>query len=104
MDNKMKNVVRAKFVKAIYDFVKNELEDDLGMITSGSFNFPIVEDGEEGWIEIVVKVTNDEDDEGYTKRDEYQEKLEKKKLTEEKRRKEKEKNIEKKKKKEKKGE
>mgnify|MGYP003308488033 CR=1 FL=1 len=50
-------------------------EEDLGVIASNSFNFPIVaEDGEEGWVEIVVKVTKDGGDDGYLKREQYADK------------------------------
>ena len=49
------------------------------MIASNSFNFPICEDGEEGWVEVVVKIPKDADDDGdggYAKRDDYQMKCE----------------------------
>lgn len=45
--------------------------EDCEMIASNSFNFPIVaEDGEEGWVEIVVKIPKEDD--GYDKREEYE--------------------------------
>lgn len=45
--------------------------EDVGMIASNSFNFPIVTDeGEESWVEIVVKIPKE--DEGYEKREEYE--------------------------------
>lgn len=51
--------------------------EDCGMIASNSFNFPVVaEDGEEGWVEIVVKIPKEDD--GYEKREEYQIKLKQK--------------------------
>lgn len=57
--------------------------EDCEMIASNSFNFPVVaDDGEEGWVEIIVKIPKE--DEGYEKREEYQmkvkEKEEKKKV------------------------
>ena len=64
------NKVRAKVVDAIMAYFV-EADEDCGMITSNSFNFPITEDGEEGWVEIVVKIPKDDGDEGYMKRDEY---------------------------------
>lgn len=64
------NKVRERYVAALYEALKDE---DLGMITSNSFNFPTVEDGEEGWVEIVVKVVKD--DEGYEKREQYADKV-----------------------------
>lgn len=65
------NSIRAKYLEALMRALD---EEDVGQIASNSFNFPVVaEDGEEGWVEIVVKVpkAKDEDDEGYAKRDEW---------------------------------
>lgn len=51
--------------------------EDCGMITSNSFNFPVVaDDGEEGWVEIVVKIPKEND--GYEKREEYEMKVKEK--------------------------
>ena len=79
------NSYRAKTVRLLMDFL-TEQGEDCGMITSNSFNLPIVENGEEGFAEIVVKVTKDTGDDGYLKRQEYQisliEKEEKKKAAE----------------------
>lgn len=68
------NKIRAELIAKLYaEFSDTE---DCGMITSNSFNFPVVStDGEEGWVEVVVKVTKDEGDDGYMKRVEYQDKL-----------------------------
>ena len=60
------NAIRERYLSAIMSYFTDE---DVGKIASNSFNFPIVEDGEEGWIEIVVKIPKD--DEGYAKREEY---------------------------------
>lgn len=50
-----------------------ELGEDVGQISSHELNFPVVaEDGEEGWVEISIKVPKDEPDEGYLKRESYQ--------------------------------
>lgn len=71
MKNTNKNEVRFEYVQKLFEFLSKT--EDCGMITSGSFNFPVVsKDGEEGWVEIVVKVPNDEGDEGYDKQEEYQ--------------------------------
>ena len=66
MKNTTANVIRERYLSAIMSYFTDE---DVGKIASNSFNFPIVEDGEEGWIEIVVKIPKD--DEGYAKREEY---------------------------------
>ena len=71
------HTVRAKVVEAIMAYFV-DADEDCGMITSNSFNFPITEDGEEGWVEVVVKIPKDDGDEGYMKRDEYQLKCEEK--------------------------
>lgn len=65
------NSIRAKYLEALMRALDTE---DVGQIASNSFNFPVVaEDGEEGWVEIVIKVpkVKDEGDEGYAKRDEW---------------------------------
>ena len=63
------NKFRAKAIEAIMAYFV-EANEDCGMIASNSFNFPIVaEDGDEGWIEVVVKVPKEDD--GYEKREEY---------------------------------
>lgn len=66
------NKVRAKVIEAIMAYFV-EAEEDCGMIASNSFNFPICEDGEEGWVEIVVKIPKDtgDGDDGYSKREDY---------------------------------
>lgn len=70
------NAVRGSLIEKLYkEFSETE---DVGMVSSNSFNFPVVEDGEEGWVEIVVKVTKDGGDDGYLKRDEYKMKCEEK--------------------------
>lgn len=63
------NKFRAKAIKAIMAYFV-EANADCEMIASNSFNFPIVaEDGDEGWIEVVVKIPKEDD--GYEKREEY---------------------------------
>lgn len=75
------NKFRARAIEAIMAYFA-EANEDCGMIASNSFNFPIVaEDGEEGWIEVIVKIPKEDD--GYEKREEYEmktkERVEKKK-------------------------
>lgn len=62
------NEIRAEFIQKLMEAYADE---DTGMIASNSFNFPIVKDEEEGWVEIVVKVPKYGDDEGYALREEY---------------------------------
>lgn len=69
------NKIRAKVLEAIMAYFV-EADEDCGQIASNSFNFPIVEDGEEGWVEIVIKIPKE--DEGYEKREEYKLKCQKK--------------------------
>lgn len=75
MKNTVANKLRARVVEGVLAYFV-EANEDCGMIASNSFNFPVVEDGEEGWVEIVVKVTKDDGDDGYAKRDEYRMKCE----------------------------
>lgn len=78
MTTKNANTIRTNFVQKLYNLFVTQ-EEDCGMITSGSFNFPVVaEDGEEGWVEIVVKVpkgTKTDEYDGYELREDYLVKL-----------------------------
>ncbi len=80
------NKLRSVWVQKLMDFV-NEQGEDVGVIASNSFNFPVVIDGEEGWVEIVVKIPKEEGDEGFGKREDWsikcKEKAEKAKAKEE---------------------
>lgn len=68
------NVFCTKYLKTLMDLFSSE---DIGQTASNSFNFPVVaDDGEEGWVEIVIKVTKEGGDEGYDKREEYRLKCE----------------------------
>ena len=62
--------VREQFTQALMQHFEAAGED-VGQITSGSFNFPVVFDGQEGWVEIVVKIPKDDGDDGFLKRDEF---------------------------------
>lgn len=80
------NSIRAKYLEALMSALGTE---DIGQIASNSFNFPVVaDDGEEGWVEIVIKVPKEGGDEGFDKRTEYElkcaEKVEKAKANAEK--------------------
>ena len=71
------NAVREKYIRILSDALTySECQEDCGMIASNSFNFPIVAaDGEEGWVEVVVKVpkgTKDEEYDGYGRREQYE--------------------------------
>lgn len=69
------NTLRTTTAELLMNFFKDR-EEDCGMIASNTFNFPVVtEDGEEGWIEVTVKVpkgTKDEEYDGYSRREQYQ--------------------------------
>lgn len=70
------NAIRASIIENLFNHMEI-CKEDCGMIASNSFNFPVVaEDGEEGWVEIVVKIPKEDD--GYEKREEYQIKLKQK--------------------------
>lgn len=62
------NDVRSSHISAIMNLYASKGED-VGMIASNSFNLPIVVDGEEAWLEVVVKIPKEDD--GYAKREEY---------------------------------
>lgn len=64
--------VREKYVSQLFEiFTEGE---DVSRISSGSIAFPVVaEDGEEGWVEIVVKIPKwSDDDDGYSRAREYE--------------------------------
>lgn len=64
------NSIRTKYLNALMCALDSE---DIGQIASNSFNFPVVaEDGEEGWVEVVIKVPKDDGDDGFGKRTEYE--------------------------------
>lgn len=71
------NAIREQYIQELFTHYADKGED-VGMITSNSFNFPIVFDGEECAIEVVVKVPKYDGDEIYALRDDYQAKCEEK--------------------------
>ena len=68
------NAVRARYLNQIMEFLTAQGED-VALVTSNSCNLPIVEDGEEGVLEIVVKVVKKEYDECMQEREDYKMKL-----------------------------
>lgn len=68
------NSARARYIAQIMEFLTAQGED-VGMVASNSCNLPIVEDGEEGVLEVVVKVVKKEYDECMQERADYQMKL-----------------------------
>ena len=68
------NAIRARYINQIMDFLTDQGED-VALVTSNSCNLPIVEDGEEGVLEIVVKVVKKPFDECMQEREDYQMKL-----------------------------
>ena len=71
---KFADKVRAQYIEKIFQYMES-LGEDVGMIESNSFNFPVVLDGEEGFVEVVVKVPKDRGDDNYLKRDTYADKV-----------------------------
>lgn len=65
------DVIREQFVNILADFLKES--QDVMRTGTGSIAFPVVaEDGEEGWVELVVKIPKwTDDDDGYSKAEEY---------------------------------
>lgn len=76
------NAIRAKVVENLFNHLKDFCEEDCGMTASNTFNFPVVaDDGEEGWVEVTVKIpkgTKDEEYDGYGRREDYRISLEEK--------------------------
>ena len=65
-------IIREKYVSQLFEVFREE--EDVNRISSGSIAFPVVaDDGEEGWVEIVVKIPKwSDDDDGYSKAREYE--------------------------------
>ena len=68
------NAVRTEIVNRLFNFMQ-EAGEDVAMITSNSFNFPVVMDDEEGFVEVVAKVVKKDSDECYQEREDYVMKL-----------------------------
>ena len=65
-------IFRESNIVALTDFFI-ERGEDVKRTATGSIAFPVVaDDGEEGWIEVVVKIPKwTEDDDGYSRAEEY---------------------------------
>ena len=64
------NSVRSRYINAIMAYLADQGED-VALVTSNTCNLPIVEDGEEGVLEVVVKVVKKEYDECMQEREDY---------------------------------
>lgn len=64
------NSVRSRYINSIIEFLANKGED-VALVTSNTCNLPIVEDGEEGVLEVVVKVVKKDYDECMQEREDY---------------------------------
>lgn len=71
------NAARARYISQIMEFLSGQGED-VALVASNSCNLPIVEDGEEGVLEIVVKVVKKDYDECMQERADYIAKCEEK--------------------------
>lgn len=68
------NAARARYINEIMSYLAAQGED-VALVTSNTCNLPIVEDGEEGVLEVVVKVVKKDYDECMQEREDYQMKL-----------------------------
>lgn len=64
------NSVRARYINQIMENLAANGED-VALVTSNTCNLPVVEDGEEGVLEIVVKVVKKDYDECMQERADY---------------------------------
>ena len=64
------NVVRARYINEIMEYLAAKGED-VALTASNTCNMPFVEDGEEGVLEVVVKVVKKEYDECMQEREDY---------------------------------
>lgn len=64
------NAVRSRYITGIMEYLASQGED-VALVTSNSCNLPIVEDGEEGVLEVVVKVVKKDYDECMQEREDY---------------------------------
>ena len=64
------NAVRSRYINDIMSHLSANSED-VALVSSNTCNLPVVEDGEEGIIEIVVKVVKKEYDECMQERADY---------------------------------
>ena len=64
------NAARARYINEIMSHLAAQ-DEDVALVTSNTCNLPIVEDGEEGILEIVVKVVKKDYDECMQERADY---------------------------------
>ena len=64
------NRVRATFINELREYLDNRGED-VGQTASNTLNLPFVLDGEECFVEVVVKVVKKDADECYQEREDY---------------------------------
>lgn len=64
------NAVRTRYINSIMEYLAAQGED-VALVTSNTCNLPIVEDGEEGVLEVVVKVVKKPYDECMQEREDY---------------------------------
>lgn len=64
------NAVRSRYINAVMAFLADQGED-VALVASNACNLPIVEDGEEGVLEVVVKVVKKDYDECMQEREDY---------------------------------
>ena len=76
MEMAIKNLLRTQYINSILDFLSTN--EDVALIASNTLNFPISYNGEEGWVEVTVKIPKEEGDDGYLKRESYKMHLEEK--------------------------
>lgn len=70
MKNTLANTIRAEVVSKLLQYM-TDCGEDCGLTASNTFNFPVTADGEEGFVEVVVKVVKKESDECYQERIDY---------------------------------
>jgi hypothetical protein len=77
MTVKNANAMRAKFIKFFMEYAQ-ESGEDVGLEAANIFSFPVVadDDGEEGCVQVVIKIPKDDDgDDCYSRREGYALKL-----------------------------
>ena len=64
------NSARAHYISLLMSFLAEQGED-VALISSNTCNLPFVQDGEEGVLEVTVKVTKKDYDESMQEREDY---------------------------------
>ena len=64
------NTVRATIIDRLFKYLEADGED-VGMVTSNTFNFPFELDGEECFVEVTAKVVKKDSEECYQEREDY---------------------------------